>query len=117
MKATADSLKRHFGGRKLIFLVGVMADKDIPAMMSFIAPMAERFIAVEPPNPRAMKPQALAELLFKLFGKPSSIKTHRGGCGAAMHLPEQKEWLLPRLPFTSQQVRAAVNNIIRRLCI
>lgn len=71
MEATADSLKRHFGGRKLTFLVGVMADKDIQAMMNFIAPMAERFIAVEPPNPRAMKPQELAELLYKLYGKPS----------------------------------------------
>jgi dihydrofolate synthase/folylpolyglutamate synthase len=63
MAATADSLRRHFGDKKLVFLVGVMADKDVKAMMGVIAPMAKSFVAVRPPNPRAMDASALAQLL------------------------------------------------------
>jgi dihydrofolate synthase/folylpolyglutamate synthase len=61
--ATADSLRRHFPGRKIVFLVGVMADKDVLSMMDIIADIAEAFVTVEPPNPRAMKAGRLAELL------------------------------------------------------
>jgi dihydrofolate synthase/folylpolyglutamate synthase len=63
IKATAESLNRHFGGKKLVFLVGVMADKDVNGMMGFITPLAKSFVTVEPHNPRAMKAEKLAELL------------------------------------------------------
>jgi dihydrofolate synthase/folylpolyglutamate synthase len=113
MEATADSLKKHFGGRKLTFLVGVMADKDIPAMMSFIAPMAERFIAVEPPNPRAMKPQELAKLLYRLYGRPSFFyDSIAEGVKAAVAAagPSGVVVALGSLYF-SGEVRAAVNEL------
>jgi dihydrofolate synthase/folylpolyglutamate synthase len=61
--ATAESLKCHFGARKLVFLVGVMADKDVTAMMDCIAPLAQAFIAAEPHSPRAMRAETLAALL------------------------------------------------------
>jgi len=62
-EAAADSLRRHFGERKVIFLIGVMADKDVSEMICHIAPLAEAFIAVRPDNPRAMgAPELAAEL-------------------------------------------------------
>ena len=60
MEATADSLRRHFKERKIVFVVGVMADKDVDLMMSYIAPLAGMFIAVRPDNPRAMDVKTLA---------------------------------------------------------
>jgi dihydrofolate synthase/folylpolyglutamate synthase len=69
IEATADSLNRHFGGRKIVFLTGVMADKDVRAMMGFIAPLAKAFVAVEPYNPRAMKAERLKEILSD-YGLP-----------------------------------------------
>ena len=65
MEATAESLRLHFGDKKIVFLIGVMADKNIEEMADFISPMAEAFVAVEPPNPRAMKATALAGILEK----------------------------------------------------
>jgi len=62
-EATADSLRRHFGGRKIIFIVGVMADKDVGSMVRHIIPLAEAFIAVKPNHPRAMDANELAEKL------------------------------------------------------
>ena len=63
MQATAKSLGEHFKGRKIVFLTGVMADKDVAGMMSYIAPMAKCFVAVKPHNPRAMNPEELARIL------------------------------------------------------
>jgi len=67
--ATADSLRSHFGERKIVFIVGVMADKAVDSMMSLIAPMAEMFIAVRPDNPRAMDEKKLAGQLSR-YGTP-----------------------------------------------
>jgi dihydrofolate synthase/folylpolyglutamate synthase len=63
MKATAESLQKHFAGKKLVFLMGVMADKDVDTMAGFILPMAKAFVTVMPHNPRAMKAERLAEIL------------------------------------------------------
>jgi dihydrofolate synthase/folylpolyglutamate synthase len=54
------SLRRHFGDRKIVFVIGVMADKDVDSMIGYIAPLAEVFIAVRPDYPRAMDADVLA---------------------------------------------------------
>ena len=68
MAATAESLRTYFGGEKLWFVMGVMADKDVSSIARLLAPLAAGFAAVEPPNPRAMKPDALADLLRRETG-------------------------------------------------
>jgi len=69
MEVTADSLKKHFKDRKIIFVIGVMADKDIDAMAVHIIPLAKVFLTVKPDNPRALDSFELAEKL-KRFGVP-----------------------------------------------
>lgn len=66
MTATAKSLSDHFGDRKIHFVVGAMADKDVAGMMAMLVPFAHSFIAVKPDNPRAMEAEELAELLREL---------------------------------------------------
>lgn len=68
MTATAASIRQYFTGRKLIFLTGVMADKDVRGIYSLLAPMATLFLTVRPDNPRAMAAEQLAELLRESFG-------------------------------------------------
>jgi dihydrofolate synthase/folylpolyglutamate synthase len=63
MEATAESLRAFFPGKKLWFLMGIMADKDVHSVAKLLAPLAAGFAAVEPPNPRAMKSAELAALL------------------------------------------------------
>ena len=82
--ATADSLRRHFGERRITFIVGVMADKDADAMMGLIAPLAESFIAVRPANPRAMEAQALADLLSRFNVPVSYYESIAEGVAAAI---------------------------------
>ena len=63
VEATANSLRDHFGERKIVFVVAVMADKDVDSMIRHIVPLAESFFAVRPEYPRAMDVKTLAALL------------------------------------------------------
>ena len=113
MAATAESLRAYFPGKKLWFLMGIMADKDVHAVAKLLAPLAAGFAAVEPPNPRAMKPSELAALLAADTGAEAK---------AFDSIEEGAKWVLDRAGkdgvcaalgslYFSAQVRAAVNQI------
>ena len=68
MAAAAESLRALFPGGGLVFLTGVMADKDVPQMMRLLTPLAGAFVTVRPDHVRAMEATALAELL-----RPSGV--------------------------------------------
>ena len=59
-QATAECLRHHFGGKKIVFVIGVMADKDAGGIVKHIAGFAKLLIAVRPDNPRAMDETMLA---------------------------------------------------------
>lgn len=63
IKATAGSIKKYFPGKKVIFLIGIMADKDVDNMMDEVIPLASEFFTVTPENSRAMPADKLAALL------------------------------------------------------
>ena len=67
VKALADCLRRYLSGRKLTFLIGVMADKDCASMIAETAPHAECYITVTPDNPRAMSSAELKERIEGIF--------------------------------------------------
>lgn len=62
-QAAAESLRQLFPGREIVFLMGVMADKDLSGMIAALAPLARCFVAVCPDNPRALDAGALRESL------------------------------------------------------
>lgn len=84
MRATVESLCEHFRDRKITFVVGAMADKDVKGMMSMLLPLADSFIAVKPDNPRAMKAEELAKLLSELGAKAQSCDTVAQGVKSAL---------------------------------
>lgn len=63
IQAVAASLIEHFPNRKITFLIGVMADKDISHMIDSLAPLASGFVTVTPNNPRALSADVLAAML------------------------------------------------------
>lgn len=65
-QAAAAALKELFPGKKIRFLMGVMADKDVDTMVESLLPLAERFYTVTPHNPRAMAAETLARKLKDL---------------------------------------------------
>ncbi len=66
VRATAESLERIFPGRKFVFVTGVMVDKDVESILGLLVPLAVRFYAVTPDNPRAMKADVLAARIAAL---------------------------------------------------
>jgi len=71
MEALTACLKETLGGRGVIFLAGVMADKDWENMFAPIEPLASEYIAVEPDNPRRLPAEELAAFLSR-GGKPAA---------------------------------------------
>ena len=59
-QALAASLRALYPGRKLVFLTGVLADKDWESMMREILPLAGSVVAVRPDSPRALDADRLA---------------------------------------------------------
>ena len=85
MKATAESLKAHFKGQKITFIIGVMADKELGEMMPYILPLAKEFLTVTPDNPRAMKAEKLAKYLRNAGAKAESFETVEVACKEAVN--------------------------------
>ena len=62
----ADSLRDVFPGKRPVFLVGILADKDYRSMLRAVAPLASAFVCVTPPNPRALDAADLAERIREI---------------------------------------------------
>ena len=85
IRATAGSLREYFPEGGILFVVGVLADKDARSMMKAILPLAKEFITVTPPSPRAMEAGQLAELLRSLgAGQVTEAASIPEGCGLAL---------------------------------
>ena len=63
MEAIAQSLPLLYPGKKIRFLVGVMADKDYGDMMGRLLPLAKSFVTITPDSPRALSARDLAAFL------------------------------------------------------
>jgi len=62
-RALAASLRAYFPGRRVTFVIGVLADKDAGGILVALRPLAARVILTASANPRAAAPEALRALL------------------------------------------------------
>lgn len=62
-QALVDSLVDVFPGRKPVFIIGVLEDKDYPVMLETVLPHGSAFVAVAPDNPRALPASKLARAI------------------------------------------------------
>lgn len=63
VEALMSSIGALLSGRRVVFLCGVLADKDYPKMMELILPRAQEFICLTPVSDRALSAEALADFL------------------------------------------------------
>ena len=84
IRATAESLSRLFPGRKITFVTGVMADKDVEHILGLIVPLAEQFFTVRPDNPRAMDAGELARRIEAMGAKATACASVRDGVDRAI---------------------------------
>ena len=86
MEATAQSLRDKFPGQRFVFLMSVMADKDVEGILKPILPLAKQFVAVRAGLPRAMPAQVLAEHIRALGGQAETAPTIPAGVERALAL-------------------------------
>lgn len=64
-----DSIRLYFEGKRLIFIMGVLADKDFHEVLKATLPLGERLFTVKPDNPRALSAEELARAAAPYMGK------------------------------------------------
>ena len=62
-RALAASLREVFPDSRVTFVLGILRDKDAAGIVAALAPLAERFVLVEPWSPRATAPDALRAMV------------------------------------------------------
>ena len=79
----ADSLRDVFDGRRIVFLMSVLADKDYPAMIEQVAPLGVAWVCVTSPNAaRALSADDLASEIRKHVDASVVIETADGFASA-----------------------------------
>lgn len=73
LHAATAALREYYPGQKVVFLVGMMADKDTDHMLAEMASIAKSFVCIRPDSPRAMQPQLLAQQLTERFHLPACV--------------------------------------------
>lgn len=71
----AETIKRGFTNYKIIYIIGVLADKEHEEMLRIMLPLACQVYTVTPDHPRAMSGQALAEEAGKYHGEAVACPT------------------------------------------
>ena len=84
MEALARALGELYPEKKLVFLTGVLADKNWSAMVGELLPLAKEFVAITPDSPRAMPARDLAEYMENQGVKAVSCETVQEGVDRAM---------------------------------
>lgn len=69
--ALTESMQALFPGKKINFVIGVLADKDYSGSIKLVMPVAKCFYAVSPPNYRALSAESLAEEIRKYGDVPA----------------------------------------------
>ncbi|MBE5918866.1 MAG: bifunctional folylpolyglutamate synthase/dihydrofolate synthase [Pseudobutyrivibrio ruminis] len=58
-----QSLEEYFPGKKITFVLGILADKEVDIILDTLLPIADKCYTVAVPNPRTMPPEKLAEMI------------------------------------------------------
>ncbi len=109
VRSAVDSLKMLFPKRKIHFLIGVMADKDVSNMIEMTDEVADSYITVTPNNARSMNAEELASRIGRGARACESIQD-----GAKELIRRSKEGIgcvLGSL-YMSADVRESIINIL-----
>ncbi|MBE6970334.1 MAG: bifunctional folylpolyglutamate synthase/dihydrofolate synthase [Ruminococcaceae bacterium] len=66
LEAVREGLRTLLPGRRVVFLTGVLADKDVGEMASLLGEAGSEYVTVTPNSPRAMGAEELAVVLRRL---------------------------------------------------
>lgn len=74
MVALRQALQEEYDYRRLIVVLGIMADKDLRQMVLKLAPLAHRIILTRPKYERAAEPESLRDVAGGFVGRTELIR-------------------------------------------
>lgn len=83
-EALAAAVGKLLPGKKAVFLLGVLADKDYPTIMRLVLPLAKEFICLTPFSDRALSAENLAAYLREQGAEARACETVEEGIRAAL---------------------------------
>lgn len=110
-EAAARTLEELFPDRKIVLLLGVLADKDVAGVLAAVTPLARAVVTIAPPSPRALPADALLRLLPRtLPGRACATAAEGVRTAAALAGPGGAVCALGSL-YMSADVRRAVRDL------
>ena len=86
MRATVQSLRDRFPGEKFVFLISIMADKDVSEMLALLEPLARQFVTVAAHTPRATPAETLATQIRAAGFRAEAAPSIEAGVARALEL-------------------------------
>jgi dihydrofolate synthase/folylpolyglutamate synthase len=77
MEKLKNTLVQNFHFHHLIFVLGILKDKDIPNMISHLIDIGDYFIVTTSSNPRSCPPNILTKILQKEIAKQQILITNK----------------------------------------
>ena len=91
----AESVRKYFNSKKLIFIMGVLADKDYEKICRIMVPLADSIITLTPPeNSRALDSYELAKCVQKYNNNVSQASSVEEALEMALLFAEKKDIIL-----------------------
>jgi dihydrofolate synthase / folylpolyglutamate synthase len=69
MEATVRALEEEFSFRRLVGVVGILADKDVEGLLARLEPVLSEIVVTRNTSPRAMPAASLGALAAEIFGE------------------------------------------------
>ena len=91
IRAAVKSLKNLFGEKKIVYILGILGDKDIDGMLSMLYTNAKSFITLTPESSRALEGERLAERLRNDGFEAVSFKEPEDAVGYAFDICRNME--------------------------
>ncbi len=84
--ALSNVLKAYFPGKKILFIVGALKDKDVKSIIEPTLPVASGYITVAPDSPRALSSKEMAGFVSQYCKNVLENDTIEGAVKAALEL-------------------------------
>ncbi|NMM63181.1 bifunctional folylpolyglutamate synthase/dihydrofolate synthase [Clostridium sp. P21] len=89
-----ENIQHYFKYRKMILILGILADKEVEKMVGTIAPMAEKIIAVTPDSYRAENANELEKVIKKYNSNCESKDNYEEAYKTALSYLEEEDILV-----------------------
>jgi dihydrofolate synthase/folylpolyglutamate synthase len=114
VKKLRQSLDSYFTNRKIVYIIGVLADKDYDKMLAQMAGAADTVVCVTPPGERALSAKTLAKCAGKYYGTVYAAEDMEDACHAAVRfLGDQEDAMI--LAWGSLSYQSQLLNCVKQI--